>query len=70
MLYPEQLKDMVNQCIERFGSVDVLVNNAGIQHVSSIETFPKEKWNEFSNINLNAVFLLTNAVSNKDVDQE
>lgn len=39
MLYPKQLKDMVKQCIERFGNLDVLVNNTGIQHVSSIENF-------------------------------
>ena len=39
-----------------FGSVDVLVNNAGIQHVSPIEEFPVEKWDAVIAINLSAAF--------------
>jgi 3-hydroxybutyrate dehydrogenase len=38
------------------------VNNAGIQYVSPIETFPEEKWNAILGINLTAPFLLTKAV--------
>jgi 3-hydroxybutyrate dehydrogenase len=40
----------------RFGSVDVLVNNAGIQHVEAIETFPPEKWDAILAINLSSAF--------------
>lgn len=36
----------------------LIVNNAGIQHVCSTETFPTEKWNEVLNINLNSCFYL------------
>jgi len=43
----------------KFGGIDLLVNNAGIQYVSPIESFPVEKWNAVININLNAVFHTT-----------
>ncbi len=39
-----------------FGSVDVLVNNAGIQFVSPVEEFPIEKWDAIIAINLSAAF--------------
>lgn len=49
---PEQLKDT---------PVDVLINNAGIQHVSRIEDFPAEKWQRLIDIMLVAPALLTQA---------
>ena len=39
-----------------FGSVDVLVNNAGIQFVSPIEEFPLDKWDAIIAINLSSAF--------------
>jgi 3-hydroxybutyrate dehydrogenase len=39
-----------------FGTVDVLVNNAGIQHVAKVEDFPIEKWDAVIAINLSAAF--------------
>src|SRR5262249_7974409 len=39
-----------------FGSVDVLVNNAGIQFVSPVEDFPIEKWDAILAINLSSAF--------------
>lgn len=62
MLQPEALKVMVQQGINTFGTIDVLVNNAGIQHVSPIEDFPDDKWNEIIGINLTAAFHLSKAV--------
>jgi 3-hydroxybutyrate dehydrogenase len=62
MLQPEALREMVAQASERFGVVDVLVNNAGIQHVSPIEDFPVEKWDQIIGVNLSSVFHLTKAV--------
>jgi len=52
-------KALVAEAVERFGSVDVLVNNAGIQHVSPIEEFPEEKWNFIISLMLTAPFLMT-----------
>lgn len=62
MLNPASLRELVAQSLSHFGSVDVLVNNAGIQHVSPIENFPEDKWNDIININLNSLFHLTKAV--------
>src|SRR5215213_9632517 len=44
MSKPDQIAGMVKEAEHTFGAVDVLVNNAGIQHVSPIEDFPPEKW--------------------------
>ncbi len=64
MLQPESLTQMVAEAIATFGSIDVLVNNAGIQFVSAIEDFPVQKWNDIIAINLTAPFHLTKAVWN------
>lgn len=62
MLQPEALREMVQGAIERFGVIDVLINNAGIQHVSPIESFPEEKWDNIIAINLTSAFHLSKAV--------
>ena len=62
MLQPAALRHMVQQALETFGAVDVLINNAGIQHVAPIETFPEEKWEAILGINLTAAFHLIKAV--------
>ena len=47
---------MVHLSEKTFGSLDVLVNNAGIQYVAPIEEFPIEKWDQIIAINLTAAF--------------
>ena len=56
MSKPEAVNAMVREAGETFGSVDVLVNNAGIQFVSPIEEFPAEKWEQIIAINLSSAF--------------
>lgn len=62
MLKSEELQTMVKDALLKFGSIDVLINNAGIQHVSPIEEFPEDKWNAIIGINLTSAFYLTKAV--------
>jgi len=62
MLKPEELRKMVSDGISKFGKIDVLINNAGIQHVSPIEDFPDDKWNAIIGINLTSAFYLCKAV--------
>lgn len=56
MSKPEQVRAMVAQAEAQFGSVDVLVNNAGIQFTAPVEEFPVEKWDAIIAINLSAAF--------------
>ena len=56
MTKPAEIEGMVRQAEAAFGSVDVLVNNAGIQFVSPIENFPAEKWDQIIAINLSSAF--------------
>ncbi len=62
MLQPDELRNMVEQGTARFGTIDVLINNAGIQFVSPIEEFPDDKWNAIIGINLSSAFYLSKAV--------
>ncbi|HEX8840792.1 MAG TPA: 3-hydroxybutyrate dehydrogenase [Sphingomicrobium sp.] len=57
----DEAAGLVEQTIAAFGRVDVLVNNAGIQHVSPIETFPPEKYEAIIALNLSAAWYTTRA---------
>lgn len=51
-----QIEEMVSQTERELGSLDVLINNAGIQHVAAVEHFPVERWDSIIAINLSSVF--------------
>src|SRR5215469_8369235 len=56
MSKPAEIADMIRTAEKEFGAVDVLVNNAGIQYVANIESFPIEKWDAVIAINLSSSF--------------
>jgi len=62
MSKPEDIVRMVEDTRKLLGKVDVLVNNAGIQHVEAIETFPVAKWDAIIAIDLSSTFHAMRAV--------
>lgn len=56
MTKPDEIEALVKETAEEFGSVDIIVNNAGIQHVAPVDEFPVEKWDAIIAINLSAAF--------------
>lgn len=57
------VEDFVNQVKEKYGAIDVLVNNAGITRDSLIEKLSEEMWDEVINVNLKGVFTITKFVA-------
>jgi 3-hydroxybutyrate dehydrogenase len=55
----DQIEAMMAQAASAFGGVDILINNAGMQHVAPVEEFPVEKWDLIIALNLNAAFHTT-----------
>ncbi len=53
---PAQIAEMFAYAEREFGGVDILINNAGIQHVAAVEEFPVERWDAIIAINLSSVF--------------
>jgi 3-hydroxybutyrate dehydrogenase len=56
LLDPAGAAGLVENSMAAFGRVDILINNAGIQHVCPIEDFPVDKWNAIIALNLSAAF--------------
>jgi len=59
---PDDVAAIVNGLLASHGRVDVLVNNAGLQHVAPIDSYPLEQWNRLLGVLLTGPFLLTQAV--------
>jgi 3-hydroxybutyrate dehydrogenase len=59
MSRPQAIAEMIEATLRSSGRIDVLVNNAGIQHVAPLQDFPIEKWDAVLGINLSAAFHTT-----------
>jgi len=53
------IEEMIRTTLAQFGRIDIVVNNAGIQHVAPLETFPVEKWDKILAIDLSSAFHTT-----------
>ncbi|WP_311267156.1 3-hydroxybutyrate dehydrogenase [Sphingobium sp. WCS2017Hpa-17] len=55
----DQIEAMMKEAADNFGGIDILINNAGMQHVAPVEEFPLDKWDLIIALNLNAAFHTT-----------
>jgi len=61
----EGIPAMVDAVLSSYGTIDILVNNAGTTWGAPAESYPAEGWNKVMNLNLNAVFFLTQEVARR-----
>ena len=52
----EEIEFMMREAAEGLGGVDILINNAGTQHVAPVDQFPADKWDLIIALNLSAAF--------------
>jgi 3-hydroxybutyrate dehydrogenase len=62
LMKPESIQEMVKAAQDTLGSIDVLINNAGVQYVAPVDEFPEDKWNLIIGVNMSAVFHTSKAV--------
>jgi NAD(P)-dependent dehydrogenase (short-subunit alcohol dehydrogenase family) len=55
--YPEDVKNLVNQTISRFGRIDILFSNAGIEYPATVTDIEPDEWNHVISVNLSSVYL-------------
>ena len=58
----EEVKKLVEYTINKYGKIDVLINNAGISQIKEFTQITDEDWNNMINNNLNSVFYMTQEV--------
>ncbi len=61
----EQIPAMVDAVLARFGAIDILVNNAGATWGAPAEDYPAEAWHKVMNLNINAMFFLSQEVGRR-----
>ncbi|HEY7703372.1 MAG TPA: SDR family oxidoreductase [Acidimicrobiia bacterium] len=66
---PEAGRKMVDECVSNFGSVDVLVNNAGIYPMSPMLDISREAWQRVIDVNLTGLAFVSKAVGKRMVEQ-
>lgn len=65
----DQVDAMVDEVIDRFGKIDILFNNAGIVIHEKAEDMTYEQWSKVMDVNLNSVFLVSQAVGKVMIKQ-
>ena len=66
----DEVASMFETIEKNFGSVDILINNAGISHFSLIQDMSFDKWKEIMDVNLNSVFLNSKRAVSKMIEKK
>ncbi|MET3194778.1 SDR family oxidoreductase [Bacillus sp. OAE603] len=66
---PEDVQNVVNQTKEKFGRIDILVNNSGASWGAPAEDMPLEAWHKVLNVNVTGTFIMSQAVGKIMLDQ-
>ena len=66
---PDQVANLIQQTVSTYGRVDIMVNNAGIEHKHPITEFPLDQWNQIIAVNLTGPFLCAQAAANQMITQ-
>jgi len=61
----DSIPAMVDQAVQRYGTIDILVNNAGATWGAPAEEHPAEAWHKVMNLNVNAMFFLSQEVGRR-----
>ncbi|MBN6189114.1 SDR family oxidoreductase [Aneurinibacillus sp. BA2021] len=67
---PDDVQRVVDQAIERFGRIDILVNNSGASWGAPAVDMPLEAWNKVMDINVTGTFLMAQAVGRRMIEQK
>jgi len=67
---PSEVQDVVDTTIERFGKIDILINNAGISWAAEPESMPLDKWQKVIDTNLTGTFLFSQAAGKEMLKQQ
>ncbi|MFM0072043.1 3-hydroxybutyrate dehydrogenase [Paraburkholderia sediminicola] len=59
MASPLQIANMMRAAAERFGRIDIVINNAGMQYIAATEDFPEDRWDAMIAVNLSSAFHTT-----------
>lgn len=66
---PEDVQNVVKQTIEKFGRIDILVNNSGASWGAPAEDMPLEAWHKVLNVNVTGTFIMSQAVGKIMLEQ-
>jgi NAD(P)-dependent dehydrogenase (short-subunit alcohol dehydrogenase family) len=67
---PEDVNHVVNQTLEKFGRIDILVNNSGATWGALVEEMPLEAWKKVVDVNVTGTFIMTQAVGKVMLEQK
>lgn len=66
----DQIKQVVTKTVEKFGTIDILVNNSGASWAAPVEKMPLEAWHKVLDVNVTGAFLMSQAVGNVMIEQK